>query len=208
MLGSSLKKVILKILYPLYLLILKISEWLQYEEFKKKHVSINLKNGQLKLVMVEHKDFAEEAQKRIRKYQKTHSPKQTIQYALKQALTGCNFIIFQDNDNENRFIQFWTSKGKLDHDFPMSESNGLHPYRLQITGYLANLGFVNDKVLSKYYQTFKGYKRKYWLDKTDNDLWTIKAKFNKEIGLARKYTHYSLKQILGVNLSKILIKIG
>ncbi len=206
------KQVLLEILIGLitkgYTIYLKARAWSQEQNFKGKHVSISFGGGILEATVTEHRDYTEALEKQIKVLQKTHKPREVIKYALKQAIDGCNFVIFQAKDNENRFIQFWTGKGKLDHDFPMSKSNGLHPYRLAITGLLTNLNFVKKSLLDERFQTFTRYGRYFWLEKEDKDLWHLKAKFHRDLNLCTKYTYHALKKVLKANPKKIVIKIG
>src|SRR3989338_4175357 len=206
------KQVLLGILIGLiangYTLYLKARAWSQEQNFKGKHVSISFGGGTLKATITDHRDYTEALEKQIKALQKTHKSREVIKYALKQAIDGCNFVTFEAKDNENRFIQFWTRKGKLDHDFPMSKSNGLRPYRLAITGLLTNLDFVKKSLLDERFQTFTRYGRYFWLEKEDKNLWRLKAKFDKNLDLCTKYTYFALKNVLKVNPKKIVIKIG
>ena len=196
-----------KLMYWVFYFTKKFFDWLNLQDYKSKHVEVLFKDGVLKINYLEHEELVKKSEKEIKTYQKKNSPQKTIEKALRLAVSGCVFVVFQSEEDDDKFIQFWTSRGNLKHDFPMSKTNGLLPYRLTIIGLLANMEFVKKSFIvekSGFLPTRDHY---FWVNK-DQDLVKINAKFHKDYELAAKYTYLALKKVLKVNPKKIKIIFG
>lgn len=200
-------EVLFSIIYKGYYVYRKTKEWLEIEDFYRKHINVKVVGGSIRITFQDHPEYIAELNQTIKRLQKKKKPENVIKFALEQSIKGCNFVIFQKKDDENKFIQFWTARGKLDHDFPMSESNGLHLYRLSIIGLLSEMGFVNREVKAEV-KTFHPYKYYFWIEKEDDDLWRVKANFHKDLKSAKEYTINALKNVLKTDIRNLEIKIS
>ncbi len=154
--------------------------------FGRIHVSLEVKDGKLRLTKQNHGEFVAAAQKKLDNLDK--SDLQTfISKALTIAIHGCNFIIFQTSNDNSPFIQFWTKGGLFKFDFYANDLNGLKRYHTKIL-----------KILNPY--NCNSSKSK--------GAWTIEANLGKDLALARQVSASILSGVYKIKLEELSVKVG
>lgn len=169
-------------------------------KFSKKHIAFGLVNGKMQITTFGHKDFINSIQKELNKLSKKLERIKLIRMALEKSISGCNFIIFSFEYNENKFVQFWTENHQLKYNFYANKNNRLKKYYLSILGLLAESGFVdynNPEYKGK--MTFKVKKGK--------DCVSIDANFKKDLNLAVEFTERVFRDIYKIKKNKLIVKV-
>lgn len=130
-----------KIIIIIANLIIRVRQFAADGEWSKKHLSFVREGVKFKLIVKSHDDFVAEIQEKIDSFKKKDKEEKYIKYALEQALGGCMYIVISKGE---KFVQFWTGRGKLDFDFPMVKDNENKKYYYQVMGLLADMGFVRN----------------------------------------------------------------
>ncbi|MCL4384564.1 hypothetical protein M1116_03860 [Patescibacteria group bacterium] len=187
--------------------------WLM-SDFYRKHITIKYSDGKIRLQMIQHYDLVQVIYQRIFSYRAKHSYKEFINYSLRQATDGCNHIIFLINEEDPRFVQFWTRKNILYLDFPMLPKNGLAIYKQEIIDLLKSYGFkrtkdalfpeTNRTKTSLYYSVGPGS----GVREPKDDSLVISANFLTDVDLATEVTIRILNGILGVKPEEVDILMG
>lgn len=188
-----------KIIYWLYLTYWKIKRYFWESNFTKKHIIFGFINGKFHISTVEHEDFIVEAQKKINSFD-CKNRIDFIKQSLVESLGGCNFIIISPENDDNKFVQFWTADHKLKLNFWSNKTNGLKKYYLPIVGLLSESGFVNDEIErysgSMVYKVEKG-----------KDHISVDADFRNNLDLASKFTEAVFKSVYKIGKSKLVVKV-
>lgn len=199
---------LIDILAKCYLAYLWARYWYDQQNYLKKHVSASIKGGKISFTITEHRNFTEQIENKIKKLQQSLSLKKVISRSLTKALTGCNFVVFREGNNDRKFIYIHTSNGKLSHHFVMSKEDNYKSNRLALIGLLSELNFVKKELLEEQFVPFlpfKSYKYSYWQEKEEN-IAVIRANFHKNIDLCTKYVYSALTEVLKINPKQITIK--
>jgi len=178
----------------------KIKTFFYYQNFRKKHLSFFWSGGKLQIISTDHEDYIAAAQKKLDKISKKYQRKKFIELALKEALEGCNFIIFSPPEDDNKFVQFWTGEHTLKYNFYANNTNKLKKYFLSIIGLLSEMGFVNSQI-----DQYKG-SMVFKIDKGE-DYISVDANFYKDYDLAVEFTEIIYKQIYKSKTGKLIAKV-
>lgn len=178
----------------------KVKTYLYNSNFDKKHFTFGIIDGKFQITSISHNDFILDTQKKLNKLAGTYDRKKFIRMALSEAINGCNFIIFSDPKDENKFVQFWTGEHKLKYNFYANKANKLKNYFLTVVGLLSEMGFVNNEVPE--YRGFMVYK----VDK-GTDYISVDANFKNDLELAVEFTEIIYKQIYKSKYDKLVAKV-
>lgn len=176
----------------------KLKMWLWDKNFNKTHISLKYSDGKIQITTTNHEDFVKTTQEKIDNFSKSNGTEKFIESVLKESLGGCNYVIFEQKENQNKFIQFWTGNKKLEFDFHAIKSNGLKKYYYSILGVLADQGFSNIDDKSTY---------SYVLVKNKETL-GIQANFKNNIQLASQCTALILTKIYGLKTEMINVVVN
>lgn len=184
----------------------RIRHYFLVTDFNRKHLIVSLDNGKFSVSFLKHEDFVGQTEEKIRQYQEENGFEKTIEFALKEAIRGCNFIIFQDTGNKKRFLQFWTGKGKVELDFPILKTNGLKKYKYSILGLLALSGFADGSVPQPSILSFSSRSSYYYFYISEVEgMEDIKASFRHSFNLAANFTQKVFKEIYKTDFDNISI---
>ncbi|KKQ48878.1 MAG: hypothetical protein US68_C0022G0008 [Candidatus Shapirobacteria bacterium GW2011_GWE1_38_10] len=175
-------------------------------EFDKKHIIFQKEGSQYRIMIKSHGVFTIEKLKIIEAFKNKKSEKQYIKFALEQALGGCNYIVINKG---KYYVQFWTSRGHLDYNFPMIRRSGNRPYYYQMIGLLAEMDFVRDSFVPSSIPTFTGVTKNftYKVDKND-ELSRITGYFCKRVDQATEFTLRMFNEIYKIKKGKLKIEVG
>jgi len=203
---KTLKKYFYKIAFLIFDLYYWVKNYVLRGEFEKKHIVFQKEGSQFKLVIKSHEDFVEEIQERIDDFKQKGDEEEYIKYALEQALEGCVYIIISKGE---RFVQFWTGRGRLDFDFQVKNNKTFKPYYYQIIGMLADIDFVRDSFVPSPFPTITGIKPSHtYKIEESGDIKTITGYFNKLIPEASVFTLKVFEEIFKEKKGKLEIKVG
>lgn len=204
--GKNTDKVLIFIASVYY----KIKNYFFTTDFNRKHLIFKVEEGKLKLSIISHDELVEKTTEKIENFQKKEKNiEKVINFSLKNALENCNFIVFQDTEEENKFVQFWTMGKKLMFDFPIKKTNDHERYKYQILGLLGWLGF-NDKEYKSSLPNTDFFGKPYYgysILKEEKEI-IVKANFIKNTDLAAEFTVKAFKEIYKTNLNEITITIN
>lgn len=125
-------------------LIYKISRYIYFGNFRKKHISFSFVNNKLQIITVDHPQFIRALQNKINKFSHTNNF-ELIKFSLTEALHGANFVTISDKNNDNLFIQIWTGEHTLKFDFYANKKNKLTKFYYPLLGLFSEQGFVGEK---------------------------------------------------------------
>lgn len=189
-----------KVINFLIICYFKIRRYFYIGNFIKKHITVGFIDGKIQITSTNHADFIVFTQKKINKLANKNDRKEFIKLSLKEALGGCNFIIFSIVEESNKYVQFWTGEHQLKYNFYANEVNKLKNNFLSIVGLLSEMEFVNSKVIGYRGQmTFK-------IDK-GKDYISVDANFEKDIDSATEFIDIIFKQIYKTKGSKLVAKV-
>ena len=188
----------------------QIKRLIYHCDFNRKHISLNYADGKLSLTVTDHNSLVKATQGVIDTMQELDPAKQNerIKFALIESLKGCNYIVFEDRHNKNKFLQFLIGNNKFNLIFPVSKAYRLEKYYHAFLGLLTANDFVNKKfevsvlnrsVNSTKYQTFSVI---------DGDLKAVEAHFGKDLELATSFITTFFDQIYKTKNGDICIKVG
>jgi len=189
----------LKIIHHLYFAYWRVRRFFWESNFTKKHLTFGIVYGKLQITSTEHEDFIQAVQQKINTLTQAKRS-DFIKLALREALEGCNFIIFSPTDDDNKFIQFWTAENKLKFNFYANKTNGLKKYYLAVIGLLSESGFVNDEI-EKYSGSMV-----YKVDKGKGYI-SVDANFRKDMEKASQFTEAVFKSIYKIGSHKLIVKV-
>jgi len=193
---------------PLYKLYNKIREKYFMLDFYRYHITFKRKNGKFKITAIKHDDLVDAKYKRIFKYRAKHCYKEFISFSLRQAMNGCNYIIFLIDEEDNRFVQFWTRENILYMDFPMFYTTSLAFYEKQVVKLLKKYGFKKiDDALTPIDEE-KTKEGRYYSTNLENRGKSINANFFTNVELATEITIKILNGILDVKPDDVNISMG
>lgn len=175
-------------------------------DFYRKHLTIKYGDGKIRVEMIQHYDLINAKYRRIFKYKAKHSYKEFINFSLRQAINGCNHIIFLINETDNRFVQFWTRKNILYMDFPMLPTNGMQIYQDQILDLLKSYGLKKTK--DSFTHKTKSTNTWYYSMESECGGIAIHANFLTNIDLATEITIKILNGILGIKPEEVDLLMG
>lgn len=174
-------------------------------EYGKKHIIFQKEGSQIKISLVNHDDFVEEKQKKIDDFKKKENETKYIQFALEQAIDGCNYIIISKGE---LFVQFWISRGNLDFDFPINTVNGNRKYYYQVMGLLADMDFVRNTFTPSVLIFMDPPKYNRYKVESVGDLKKITGYFKKRVGSATDFTMMMFKEVYKAKKGKLKIEVG
>lgn len=167
--------------------------------FKKRHIWFEFERGRLKIRFLKHEDFIKLIKSRLANLKKLKRGL-FLTRALSEALGGCNFIIFWPKKNKNRFVQFWTGKGRLEFNFYANKRNGLDKYYYPLLGLLAEKGYARKEAAKnkkKVFKLQKGYQ-----------IVSIDVDFGREIIEAAEFINLVYKKIYKISLADVNFSVG
>ncbi len=174
--------------------------YFHFGNFRKKHFTFGIVNGKLQITSTNHEDFITAIQKKINKLAKNKNQKNFIKLALKETLTGCNFIIFSPNGENNKFIQYWTESHQLKFNFYVNKENKLKKFYYPLLGLLAECGYVDSKI--EQYRGSLFYK----VDK-NKDFISIDVNFRNDVDLATNFTYFLFRKIYKIKGKKLMARV-
>ncbi len=189
----------IKIINHLYFAYWRVRRYFWESNFTKKHLTFGIVDGKLQITSTEHEDFIQAVQQKINSLARADRG-DFIKLALREALEGCNFIIFSPVNDDSKFIQFWTAENKLKLNFYANKTNGLKKYYFVIIGLLNESGFVNNEI-EKYNGSMV-----YKVDK-GKDYISVDANFRKDMEKASQFTEAVFKNIYKIGSHKLIAKV-
>lgn len=202
---KTIEKYFYKGVYWIFDIYYRLRNYVFRGEYSKKHIIFRKEGSQLKVSLVNHDDFVEEKQKKIDDFKKKENEAKYIQFALEQAIDGCNYVIFSKG---KYFVQFWTSRGKLDFDFFVNKVNGNKKYYYQVMGLLAEMDFVKNTFAPSGLTFTDPSKYNKYKVEVEGDLKKITGYFKKEVGLATDFTMMMFKEIYKAKKGNLKIELG
>lgn len=189
----------------------QIKRFIYHGDLNKKHLSLNYADGKISLTVTDHDSLVKTTQGVIDTMRESDSTKQNerIKFALLESLKGCNYIVFEERHNKNKFLQFLIGNNKLNLIFPVSKAYHLEKYYHSFLGLLTANDFVNKKfevsVLNRSvnpikFQTFTVIDR--------DDLRVVEAHFGKDVELATSFIATFFDKIFKTKTDDICIKVG
>lgn len=103
------------------------------------HVNLAFDGWKLKVQILEHDQVAKEKEIELNNLSIRLTPEKFVTKVLEDR-RSYDFVIFITKRDKN-FIQYWTSKGTIDFNFPMFKSNGLLKYEKGVTQLLEQHAF-------------------------------------------------------------------
>lgn len=179
----------------------QVAEFFYFQNFKKKHISIGWVNGSLSITSVNHEDMVAGIREKIEKLEGVKEREEFIGLALREALEGCNFIIFSLPGNKDVFVQFWTGRDRLEFDFCGNRINGLRKHYLALVGLLSEFGYVDGRI-----DNYQG-KKKFKTVKTKS-FRSVDANFGRKVEEAARFTELVFRKIYKVKGKKLEIELG
>lgn len=175
-------------------------------DFYRKHITVKYGQGKMKMVVIQHYDLVRAIYRRIYKYKAKHNYKEFISYSLRQAMKGCNHIIFLIDEEDGRFVQYWTRRKILYLDFPMFGANSLAVHRSEVINLLKNLGFKKVKDCLEYKSIVQNPRFYSLRDCPEGEV--INANFLTNVELATDFTIELLNNIQKVEPELVDILMG
>lgn len=183
----------------------RVKSYVFWGEFEKKHFLLEKKGSQIRLMIKNHVDFIEEVRGNIDSFKKKKDEEKYIKYALEQALGGCVYIVISKGE---KFVQFWTGRGRLDYDFPIKKGNSNKKYYYQVLGLLADMDFVRDSFVPSNMPSFTGIKPNYsYKVEDDGKMKTITAYFKRMVPEATEFTMKMFGEIYREKKGELEIKV-
>lgn len=174
-------------------------------EYSKKHIIFQKEGSQIKISIKSHDEFVEEKQAKIDNFKKRENEAKYIQFALEQAIDGCNFIIISKGE---LFVQFWISRGRLDFDFPINTVNGNKKYYYQVIGLLADMDFVRNTFAPSGLTFTDSSKYNKYKVEVVGGLKKITGYFKKRVAQATDFTVIMFKEIYKSRKEEVKIEVG
>lgn len=203
---KTVEKNLLKIAFYIFDLYDRLKSYIFRGDYNKKHIIFQKDGGQIKVSFKSHDDFVEEKQEKIDGFGKKTNEAKYIQFALEQAIDGCNYIIFSKGE---KYVQFWTSRGKLDFEFLASKVNGNKKHYYSVMGLLAEMDFVRDSFVPSQIPTFTSVSQNHvYKVESVGDLKKITAYFKKRVEQATEFTVMMFKQIYKTKKGNLKIEVG
>lgn len=184
----------------------KFSIYIHQGVYTKKHVFLEKDNGTLKLRVLEHEEFLEEKEKQLKVFKNKNNEVEYIRHAMELALDGCNFVIFIKGE---KFVQFWTSRKKLDYNFPVSKGNDNEKYFLATLGLLSDMDFVRRDLMDIHFSMFENDPKpyKYVIDR-ESPADRITGYFNGRVDQATEFTQRMFREVYKCDKEKLKINLG
>lgn len=193
---------------PLYKLYDKIEGEYLMLDFYRYHITMKRKNGKLKITVMKHYDLVDAKYKRMERYMVKHSHRDFIKFSLRQALNGCNHIIFQIDEDDHRFVQFWTRRKFLYMDYTLPQKERIKLYKNKIITLLKNYHF--KQIDHVYIPKNNGQSKDglyYSITKMDRGP-VINANFQTDLELATEFTLKMFTDIYKLNPEELNILMG
>jgi len=190
-------------------LIYKLKDFFSVLTFNRRHLIVTLEGKKVKIKLKKHEEVVEEIKESINKhFDKEKDLAKAVKFSLDKARGDSNFIIFQDKNDDKKYVQFWTGGGKFDFSFPILKTNGLERYKYQVLGLLTYFGFAHkiygpnllDALLRKI--PFYGF----CIDEMEGGE-EIKACFKKDSELAAKFTEVVFREFYKIGLQDISVTV-
>lgn len=174
-------------------------------EYSKKHIIFQKEGSQLKISFISHDDFVKEKQKKIDDFKKKENEAKYIEFAFEQAIEGCNYVIFSKGE---KYVQFWTGRGKLDFEFLADKVSGNKKYYYQMMGLLADMDFVRNTFAPSGLTFTEPSKYNKYKVESVGDLKKITAYFKKRVGSATEFTMMMFKEVYKTKGGDLKIEVG
>ncbi|EKD52649.1 MAG: hypothetical protein ACD_61C00282G0011 [uncultured bacterium] len=203
---EKLKKYFYRGVYWLVNQYYRVKSYVFWGEFERKHFLFQKEGSKIRILLQDHEGFVEDTQKAIDGYKHKKDERKYIEYALGQALKGCTYIVISKG---KKFVQYWTSRGRLDFDFPIRKGNGNGKYYYQVIGLLATMDFVSDSLVTSNLFSYNGSKpnKTYKIETAGNTV-TITGYFNKMSPEAGVFTMKMFEEIYKEKRGKLEIRVG
>lgn len=203
---KTVEKYLYKISYWIFDQYYRVRGYMFRGEYDKKHIIFQKDGSQIKISIKNHEDFVEEKQKKIDDFKKKKNESEYIQFALKEAIDGCNFVVFI---KEKRIVQFWTGKGRLDFYFPLKAKYGNKPYYYQTLGLLVDMNFLPDSVVATRAFSFRlSTKDSSYQIVKDGELSMLSGYFGKQTVLGAEFVLRMFKEIYKTKKGEVKIEVG
>lgn len=187
-------------------LIYKVRQYMADGEWTKQHLSFVREGNKFRLVVKAHEEFVDEVEIAIAKYKGKRWGKKFIKFALVQALSGCNFVVF---DCDDVFCQFWTSRGKLEMDIPLVKGNGLERYYLAVMGLLTDMNYFKYPFTRTGIPTFLQVPEHYTFRlEEENGFTKITGYFDKRLDQAVEFVDRLFREVYRVKKKSLKVSVG
>lgn len=160
-------------------LIYKVSRYLYFSNFRKKHISFSFQNNKIQITTIDHPQFIRNLQNKINKFSHIDNF-DLIRFSLAEGLHGANFVTISDKNNDNLFIQVWTGEHTLKFDFYANNKNKLAKFYYPLCGLFSEFGFVGEKN-----EVYRGW-MKYNVRK-DKNVINVTTNFYQDIAIASDF---------------------
>lgn len=187
-------------------LIYKVRQFMADGEWTKQHFSFVKEGNKFRFVVKSHEEFVSDVEFAIDKYKGKRWGKKFIKFVLEQALSGCNFVIFE---SDGLFVQFWTAKGRLEMDIPLIKGNGLRKYYYTVMGLLTDMNYFKYPFTRTGIPTFLKVPEHYTFRVDEMDDFTkITGYFGKRTDQAVEFVGRMFREVYEVKSKLLEIKVG
>lgn len=187
-------------------LIYKVRQFMADGEWTKQHFSFVKEGNKFRFVVKSHEEFVSDVEIAIASYKGKRCGKKFISFVLEQAMSGCNFVIFE---SDGLFVQFWTAKGRLEMDIPLVKGNGLKKYYYAVIGLLTDMNYFKYPFTRTGMPTFLKVPEHYTFRVDEVDDYTkITGYFDKRTDQAVEFVDRLFSEVYEVKGRSLKISVG